>query len=77
MQRQFWGSLSTYYTQEVIPWLRNNPRRIVIRCQISKLLGIAYCKTVILQNTVTQVLLTNRKAFTDLGFAATVTTDRQ
>lgn len=46
----FMSPLSTYYTQEVNAWRRNNPGRTVNQFQISKLFGAAYCKAATLQN---------------------------
>lgn len=72
--------LSTYYSQEVNTWLRNNPGRVVTQFQLAKLFGAAYCKTATIQNAVsgfskTGIFPTNRNVFSEADFAAAETTE--
>lgn len=72
--------LSTFYTQEVNTWLRNNPGRVVTQFQLSKLFGAAYCKAATIQNAVsgftkTGIFPTNRNVFSEADFAAAETTE--
>ncbi|XP_061714528.1 uncharacterized protein LOC133523039 [Cydia pomonella] len=74
------GPISTYYTQEVNMWLRNNPGRIVTQFQLARLFGSSYCKAATIQNAVsgyakTGIFPTNRNVFSETDFAAAETTN--
>lgn len=74
------GPMSTYYTQEVNAWLRNNPGRVVTQFQLAKLFGAAYCKAATIQNAVsgfikTGIFPTNRNVFGEADFAPAETTE--
>ncbi|XP_026319551.1 uncharacterized protein LOC113230034 [Hyposmocoma kahamanoa] len=76
----FMGPLSTFYTQEVMIWLRNNPGRIVTQYQLGKLFGIAYAKAATLQNALsgfskTGIYPLNPNIFSDHDFVSASTTD--
>lgn len=74
------GPLSTFYSQEVATWLRNNPGRIVTQFQTGKLFGIAHAKAATLQNAMSGFLKTgicplNKNIFSDHDFVSASTTD--
>lgn len=74
------GPLSTFYSQEVMTWLRNNPGRIVTQFQLGKLFGIAYAKAATLQNALsgfskTGIYPLNPNIFSDHDFVSASTTD--
>ncbi|KAK2577924.1 hypothetical protein KPH14_011869 [Odynerus spinipes] len=74
------GPLSTYYSQEVMTRLRNNPGRIVTTFHLGKLFGIAYSKAATLHNAMigfskTGICPLNPNIFSDHDFVSAITTD--
>ena len=76
----FMAPLSTYYSQEIEVWLRNNPGKVVTLYQISRLFGSVYLKTATPNNAIqgfskSGIYPVNRYVFTDDMFSASFPTD--
>lgn len=74
------GPLSTYYSQEVMTWLRNNPGRTATMFQLGNLFGSAYAKAATLQNAMsgfskTGICPLNAYIFSEHDFVSATTTD--
>jgi hypothetical protein len=70
----FMFPLKTYYGQEIETWLANNPNRVVTPYLVSKLFGLAYRKTAIMETSVhafqkTGLYPSNQSIFRDHDFA--------
>lgn len=77
----FMAPLSTFYSQEVETFLRNNPGRVVTIYQIGKLFGKAYLRAATPNNAIhgfekTGLFPVNRHVFTDDMFIAADPTDQ-
>lgn len=77
----FMGPLSSYYSQGVKTWLRNNPGRIVTQYQIAKLFGLAFAKAATIETAMsgfrkTGIYPTDPHIFKDIDFAPADTTER-
>lgn len=76
----FMGPFNTYYVQAIERFLRNNPGRQVTQYQVSRLLGEAFLNAAVPTIAVKGfrkcgIVPINRDVFSDLDFAAALTTD--
>lgn len=77
----FMAPLSTFYSQEVKSWLRNNPGKVVGQYQIAALFGLAYNKAATIQTAVsgfkkTGICPLDENVFSEVDFAPAETTER-
>ncbi|KAG5865858.1 hypothetical protein JTB14_033025 [Gonioctena quinquepunctata] len=77
----FMFPLSSYYSQGVQNWLRNNPGKVVTIHDISEIFGQAYIRAVTLENALsgfkkTGIYPYDNNIFPGMAFAAAEVTDR-